>query len=148
MRTTTPQAGGTIIKFLILLKYSDANHLKLRFMKTKVLSLFLMLLMTATVAFATNKTEQFTVKGACGMCETRIEKAALSVEGVIKADWDRETQKIEVVFDDEVAQLDAIHKAIAKAGHDTEKHKAKDEVYEKLPGCCKYERVKYDKKME
>lgn len=107
-----------------------------------------MLLMTATVAFATNKTEQFTVKGACGMCETRIEKAALSVEGVTKADWDRETQKIEVVFDDEVAQLDAIHKAIAKAGHDTEKHKAKDEVYEKLPGCCKYDRTETKKEVK
>lgn len=117
-------------------------------MKTKVLSLFLMLLMTATVAFATNKTEQFTVKGACGMCETRIEKAALSVEGVTKADWDRETQKIEVVFDDEVAQLDAIHQAIAKAGHDTEKHKAKDEVYEKLPGCCKYDRTETKKEVK
>src|SRR5690554_7860464 len=81
-------------------------------MKTKVLSLFLMLLMTATVAFATNKTEQFTVKGACGMCETRIEKVALSVEGVTKADWDRETQKIVVVYDDEVTQPDAIHQAI------------------------------------
>lgn len=117
-------------------------------MKTKVLSLFVMLLMTATVAFATNKTEQFTVKGACGMCATRIEKAALSVEGVTKADWDRETQKIEVVFDDEVAQLDAIHKAIAKAGHDTEKHKAKDEVYEKLPGCCKYDRTETKKEVK
>jgi mercuric ion binding protein len=117
-------------------------------MKTKVLSLFLMLLMTATVAFATNKTEQFTVKGACGMCETRIEKAALSVEGVTKADWDRETQKIVVVYDDEVTQPDAIHKAIAKAGHDTDKQKARDEVYEKLPACCKYERVKADSKKE
>lgn len=105
------------------------------------MSLFVMLLMTSTVVFAANKTEKLTVKGLCGMCEKRIENAALSVEGVSKADWDRETQKIEVVFDDEVTGLDAIHKAIAKAGHDTDKHRAKDEVYEKLPGCCKYERT-------
>jgi copper chaperone CopZ len=117
-------------------------------MKTKVLSLFVMLLMATTVVFAANKTEQFVVKGLCGMCESRIEKAALSVEGVSKADWDRETQEIEVVFDDEVAQLDAIHKAIAKAGHDTEKHKAKDEVYEKLPGCCKYDRTETKKEVK
>ncbi|WP_062125316.1 heavy-metal-associated domain-containing protein [Geofilum rubicundum] len=114
-------------------------------MKTKVLSLFVMLLMATTVVFAANKTEKFAVKGLCGMCENRIEKAALSVEGVSKADWDRETQKIEVVFDDEVTQLDAVHKAIAKAGHDTKKHKAKDEVYEKLPGCCKYDRTETKK---
>src|SRR5690554_2230389 len=117
-------------------------------MKTKVLSLFLMLLMTATVSFTTNRTEQITVKGACGMCERCIEKAALSVEGVTKADWDRETQKIAVVYDDAVAQPDAIHKAIARAGHDTEKYKPKDEVYEKLPACCKYEPVKADSTKE
>jgi periplasmic mercuric ion binding protein len=131
---------------ITLTLYNKFYLLKLEIMKTKILSLCVMLLMATTVVFAANKTEKFTVKGLCGMCEKRIEKAALSVEGVTKADWDRETQKIEVVFEDEVTQLDAIHKAIAKAGHDTEKHKATDEVYEKLPGCCKYDRMKDDKK--
>jgi len=32
----------------------------------------------------------------------------------------------------------AIHKAIANAGHDTDKEKAPDEVYKNLPGCCQY----------
>jgi Cu(I)/Ag(I) efflux system membrane fusion protein len=27
---------------------------------------------------------------------------------------------------------------VAKAGHDTEKYKATDKVYNDLPGCCKY----------
>ena len=31
--------------------------------------------------------------------------------------------------------------AIAKAGHDTDMHKAKDEVYNELPDCCIYERT-------
>jgi hypothetical protein len=31
--------------------------------------------------------------------------------------------------------------AIANSGHDTKMHKASDEVYDKLPGCCKYERM-------
>ena len=31
--------------------------------------------------------------------------------------------------------------AIAKAGHDTDMHKAKDEVYNELPSCCKYDRT-------
>jgi copper chaperone CopZ len=117
-------------------------------MKTKVLSLFVMIFMATTVVFGANKSEQFIVKGLCGMCESRIEKTALSVDGVSKADWNRETNQLVVVFDDEATQLDAIHQAIAKAGHDTEKHKAKDEVYNKLPGCCKYERMKDDKKEE
>ena len=86
------------------------------------------------------KTEKFEVKGNCGMCETRIEKAANSVEGVKSADWDKESEIIEVSFDPAKIDLDKIHRAIAKAGHDTELHKSSEEVYEKLPGCCKYER--------
>jgi hypothetical protein len=30
-------------------------------------------------------------------------------------------------------------------GHDTKKYKAKDEVYEELPACCKYDRTKKEK---
>ncbi len=39
-----------------------------------------------------------------------------------------------------------VHLAIAKVGHDTNMHKAKDEVYNELHGCCKYEREKSKKK--
>jgi len=34
--------------------------------------------------------------------------------------------------------VDAISKAIAKAGHDTDTYKADQAVYDQLPGCCKY----------
>jgi periplasmic mercuric ion binding protein len=74
------------------------------------------------------------------MCETRIEKAAGSLEGVSKADWNKETKVIELVFDDTKTSTDKIEKAIATVGHDTPNHKAKDEVYNKLPACCKYDR--------
>lgn len=109
-------------------------------MKTKVLSLVVMFVLGTFTAFAGEKTEKFKVKGNCGMCEKRIEKAANSVEGVSKADWNKETKMIEVVFDDEKTDVHKVHMAIAKAGHDTEMHKAKDEVYNELPGCCKYDR--------
>ena len=36
------------------------------------------------------------------------------------------------------ANASAIQKAIAKAGHDTEKFKAPDKVYKQLPECCLY----------
>jgi len=85
--------------------------------------------------------ESFKVAGKCGMCETRIENAALSVRGVESADWDKESGQLEVDFDADKADLDKIQKAIAKAGHDTDLYTANDKVYEKLPGCCKYERV-------
>lgn len=109
-------------------------------MKTKVLSLAALFMLGAVSVFAGNKTEKFNVKGNCGMCEKRIEKAASSVEGVQSADWNKESKMIEVKFDDAKTSTGAIEKAIAKVGHDTPHHKAKDEVYDKLPDCCKYER--------
>ena len=119
-------------------------------MKTKVLSLVALFVMGAFTVFAGNKTEKFKVYGNCGMCETRIEKAAKAVDGVSSADWNEESKMIEVVFDDSKTDVHKVHMAIAKAGHDTEMHKAKNEVYNKLPGCCKYERAsdKTEKKMD
>lgn len=83
----------------------------------------------------------FKVYGNCGMCKSRIEKAAKSVEGVTTADWNKETKMIEVSFDSSKTAIDKVHKAIAKVGHDTELYKAKDEIYNALPACCLYDRV-------
>ena len=83
----------------------------------------------------------FKVAGKCGMCETRIEKAALSVRGVESAAWNKESGIIELEYDTKKANLEKIQKAIATAGHDTELYTTNDRVYEKLPECCKYERV-------
>lgn len=109
-------------------------------MKTKILSLVSMFLIGTMTLFAQSKTEKFKVYGNCGMCEKRIETAAKSVEGVTAADWNIETKMIEVSFDTIKTDVHKIHIAIANAGHDTEMHKATDEVYDKLPGCCHYER--------
>jgi len=109
-------------------------------MKTKVLSLVALFILGAVSVFAENKTEKIEVKGNCGMCEKRIEKAAMSVEGVSKADWDKETKKLEVSYNDAKTDLDKIEVAIAKAGHDTPRHKASDETYSELPDCCHYDR--------
>jgi hypothetical protein len=38
--------------------------------------------------------------------------------------------------------VDALDKKLALVGHDTEKYKAEDKVYDGLPGCCKYDRAK------
>jgi len=115
-------------------------------MKTKVLSLVALFMLGAVSVFAGNKTEKIEVKGNCGMCEKRIEKAASSVEGVSNADWNKETKKLEVTFDDSKTDLDKIEVAIAKVGHDTPHHKADDKVYEKLPACCHYDRTKENAK--
>ncbi|WP_439184173.1 efflux RND transporter periplasmic adaptor subunit, partial [Carboxylicivirga taeanensis] len=87
------------------------------------------------------QTASFTVAGNCDMCKERIENAALSVFGVVSAQWSADAQQVEVVFDPEHSNVDAIQKAIAKVGHDTEKYKADDAVYEELHSCCLYERL-------
>lgn len=109
-------------------------------MKTKVLSLFGMFLIGAGSVFAQAKTDKFEVKGKCGMCEKRIEKAAKSVDGVSSADWDLKSNILKVSFDESKTSDDKVQKAIAEVGHDTPLHKAKDDVYKKLPACCKYDR--------
>jgi copper chaperone CopZ len=114
-------------------------------MKTKVFSLIAMFVLGTFTVFAGEKTEKFKVKGNCGMCEKRIEKAANAVKGVQNADWDKESKMMVVKFDDAKTSTDNIEKAIAKVGHDTPHHKAKDEVYEELPGCCKYDRTEEKK---
>ncbi len=81
----------------------------------------------------------FIVGGNCGMCKDRIETAALTVEGVIEVNWNKESKKIHVDFISPASE-DRIQKAIAEVGHDTEKYKADDAVYDNLHSCCKYPR--------
>jgi Cu(I)/Ag(I) efflux system membrane fusion protein len=79
-----------------------------------------------------------TVQGLCGMCKERIEKAAKSVDGVLSASWDANTLQLYLDFDPAKTNADAVGKAVAEAGHDTEKYKADSETYRALPECCRY----------
>lgn len=100
--------------------------------------IFTLLIAAAFTAQAQNKTEiQFGVSGVCGMCEARIEKA-LDVPGVIMADWNVDTKKATVAFKTKKLTEQQVHQLVADAGHDTDRVKAKDEVYAKIHGCCKY----------
>ncbi|MGM0531886.1 MAG: heavy-metal-associated domain-containing protein [Bacteroidota bacterium] len=80
----------------------------------------------------------FKVDGLCSMCKDRIEEAAKEVDGVKKASWDQESKKLTLGFPNDEVDVKNVHKAIAQAGHDTEKVKASDEDYASLPACCKY----------
>ena len=88
-----------------------------------------------------SKTESIKVGGACDMCKARIEKAA-RIEGVTKTEWNKETKILSLTYNPSVAASDDIQKMIAAAGHDTQKFRADDKVYDKLPACCHYERLK------
>ena len=75
------------------------------------------------------------------MCKDRIEKG-LKMDGITKATWDDKTKMATVTYDPSKITIDAMQKKVASLGHDTEKYKAPDDVYAKLPGCCHYERAK------
>lgn len=78
------------------------------------------------------------VRGACGMCQTRIEKAALSVRGVASAHWDKAKQMLHLQYDPSLTSVGDVSRAIAAVGHDTDMDKAGQAVYDQLPGCCHY----------
>jgi Cu(I)/Ag(I) efflux system membrane fusion protein len=80
----------------------------------------------------------FKASGNCDMCRERIEGAAKSVPGVVKAEWDKESKVINIQLNPGITNLDAVERAVAKVGHDTEKFRASDEVYKVLPECCLY----------
>ncbi|MDR3141984.1 MAG: efflux RND transporter periplasmic adaptor subunit [Tannerellaceae bacterium] len=78
------------------------------------------------------------VQGLCEMCKDRIEETAKAVSGVISAIWDQQSKQLHLNFNPAATSIDAIGKAVAKAGHDNEKYKADDKTYNALPECCKY----------
>lgn len=84
-----------------------------------------------------SKTETIKVSGNCDMCKARIEKAA-KMDGVTKAEWSKKDKTLTATFDSAKTNMEEIGKKVAAAGHDNEKAKATETVYNKLPGCCQY----------
>ncbi|MBN2167025.1 MAG: cation transporter [Marinilabiliaceae bacterium] len=80
------------------------------------------------------------VRGNCDMCKNNIENVAKSVQGVTFALWNVDKKELTVLLNSESIDVNLIHNAIAKVGYDTDKVKADDAVYAKLPECCKYDR--------
>jgi copper chaperone CopZ len=85
------------------------------------------------------KTETITIYGNCGMCETTIEKAG-SKSKMYKTDWNVDTKMASITYDGKKTTADAVLKIIALSGYDNASFLAPDEAYNKLDGCCKYER--------
>ena len=112
-------------------------------MKQLILVAFAVLLSTGAYAQEKknkNAKHDIEVNGNCGMCKKRIEKAAYSVKGVKSAVWHQDHHDLHLIIDETKADVNEVHNAIAKVGHDTDKVKAKDEDYEALHGCCQFER--------
>jgi mercuric ion binding protein len=101
---------------------------------------FLLLIISISIVSCSgsegNTQKEFYVRGNCGMCEERIEKTTRNINGVTEADYDGAKEIMIVKFDSTKTSELAIHKAIAGAGHGTDKVAMDDEAHDNLPNCC------------
>lgn len=104
--------------------------------------MLLVITLSAQAQEKKNKNAKYTIEvnGNCEQCHKRIQKAALSVNGVKMASWSIETHQLELTLNEEKTSINTVKNAIAKVGHDTEGVKATEKDYENLHHCCKYDR--------
>lgn len=88
-------------------------------------------------------TTSFGVSGNCEMCRERIE-TALDRKGVLSAYWSKEEQKVFITYRNDKFEEIQLHNIVAMVGHDTEKVKADNVVYNNLPPCCHYRKEAED----
>jgi hypothetical protein len=132
---------ATVPRFMIQYQPFIPIFLNQIIMKTiKIASLLLFALFSFATVFA-QSAKQTTIKvwGNCGMCKTKIEKAAKSA-GASYASWNEDTKQLKVKYTASKTNPLKIQQAIAAVGYDTEKVKADDAAYDNLHGCCKYDR--------
>jgi periplasmic mercuric ion binding protein len=110
-------------------------------MKTlRIFPLVALLMAVSSLAFAQTKTETFKVSGNCGMCKNKIEKAAKEA-GAKAATWDVEKKELTVTYNSSSTNTAKIQQKVADVGYDNVGFTATTESYNKLHGCCKYERT-------
>lgn len=97
------------------------------------------LVFACNMAFAQTTTESFKVSGNCGMCKSKIEKAAKEA-GAKEASWDADKQEITVTYKSSSTNTAKIQQKIADAGYDNAGFRGSDIAYNKLHSCCKYDR--------
>jgi mercuric ion binding protein len=124
-----------IVVFLAIAMGSNSfaqtqDHSKMDMSKTKT---------DSKMELTNTKTETFKVWGNCESCQKRIQKAA-KIDGVTKAEWNKDTKLLTLVYNPLMVKSDDVLKKIASVGHDTEKFKADTKVYNSLDGCCQYDR--------
>jgi periplasmic mercuric ion binding protein len=109
----------------------------------KILTASLLIAGLTINASAQTKTEKFKVSGNCGMCKTKIEKAAKEA-GAKEASWDADKKEITITYKSTTTNTAKIQQKIAEVGYDNAGFTATAEAYNKLHGCCKYERTGSD----
>jgi hypothetical protein len=113
-----------------------------KILKMKSFKLFIcasLFTLLAQAGFAQTKTQKIKVAGECGMCKNKIESSAKKA-GASYAIWNVDTKELIVKYNSTSSSSAKIEEGIAKAGYDTPNYKAKDEAYDSLHECCKYDR--------
>jgi hypothetical protein len=107
-------------------------------MKSLSLSFFIILFFSFNLLAQTDNRDSLKVWGNCGMCKRTIESAAKK-GGALTAEWNKETKMLSFSVDPAGSSL-KVQESIAAAGYDTRDLTASNDAYDKLPGCCKYDR--------
>ena len=97
------------------------------------------MVLSVVVAAQNLKTDTIPVSGNCGMCKSKIEKAAKSA-GAKEASWDADKKMLTVKYSSSSSNAAKIQQSVAAAGYDTRDVKATDEAYKNLHSCCQYDR--------
>jgi len=106
----------------------------------RILPVIALFMAVPAIMVAQTKTETFKVSGNCGMCKNKIEKAAKEA-GAKSATWDMEAKELTVTYKSSSTNTAKIQQKIADVGYDNVGFTATAEAYNKLHGCCKYERT-------
>ncbi|MDD4598785.1 MAG: cation transporter [Lentimicrobiaceae bacterium] len=112
-------------------------------MKTINKIMCILFLMGSTSVFAQSTTTKFSITGGCEGCQSKMESAAQSVNGVTAAKWDKDTQIMEVTYDAATTSEAAIQQSIANAGYGAGSYKANAEAA-KNRDCCQVIEKKED----
>lgn len=86
------------------------------------------------------KTAEFKVWGNCGMCKKTIENSIAGKDGLIEADWNKDSKMIRVTYDSLKTDVQDIQQMIAMAGYDNEAFTGDSAAYSNLHECCQYTR--------
>ena len=104
-------------------------------MKTLRNTITIGLLIFSVVAFAKTVTQKITVKGQCGECKEKIEKA-LDIPGVSFAEWNVDSKILTIRYNNSKISETDIHTLISNLGYATDKMEANKEAESKLNKCC------------
>jgi hypothetical protein len=104
-----------------------------------ILSIFIVFASISVNAQDILRKDTIKVWGECGMCKKTIEKSAIS-GGAHTAEWNTDTKVLTVAYHPKSTNSKKIQQSIAASGYDTQDFTAKNEAYDKLHECCKYDR--------